>query len=224
MWVFFNNNKNNNNKTIGRANLNKFLLREIKVFTCPNIVPPKLGKLLSPFHYLDGQLQVCFVCLFVFSLSIPFFSQTLSREKERDEHKWHKVHKTVKAGKQKLNRSLCSLLTSSNMLLSLSYVVFIELHKTLTSLKLHPILQKIRHHLNEIKRNYNCLSIAFRLTGSKPLKNGSELKKSRAVVIIYNILLTWQNFSLPEFGPGLEWIYPAGTRHVSRIMQLKPRL
>ena len=159
--------------------------------------PPKLGKLLSPFHYLDGQLQVCFVCLFVFSLSIPFFSQTLSREKERDEHKWHKVHKTVKAEKKKLNRSLCSLLTSSKMLLSLSYVVFIELHKKLTSLKLYLNLQQIRHHLNEMKRNYNCLSIPFRLTGSKPLNNGSELKKSWAVSIIFieDITRWWEDMN-----------------------------
>ena len=155
---FFNNNKNE--KKISRANLNKFLLREIKVFKCPNIVPSKLGKLLSPFHYLDGQLQVCFVCLFVFFCSILFFPNTHAEEKERDKHKWHKVHKTVKAEKQKLNRSLCSLLTSSKMLLSLSYVVY-ELPKKMTSLKLHLNLQQIRHHLNEMKRNYNCLSIPF---------------------------------------------------------------
>ena len=76
------------------------------------------------------------------------------------------------------------------MLLSLSYVVFIELHKKLNSLKLHLNLQQIRHHLNEMKRNYNCLSIPFRLTGSKTLKNGSELKKSRAVAIIYIYIIT----------------------------------
>ena len=142
VWVFFNNNKNEKKKN-SRANLNKFLLRGIKVFKCPNIVPPhppKLGKLLSPYHYLDGQLQVhvCFVCLF-FSVPFYFFPNTHAEEKEGDKHKWHKIHKTVKAEKQKLNRPLCSLLTSSKMLLSLSYVVFIELHKKLTSLKLHLI-------------------------------------------------------------------------------------
>ena len=189
----------------------------------PEYCTPQIGEAsitISLSRWAASSMLCLFVCFF---RSIPFFSQTLSREKERDEHKWHKVHKTVKAEKRKLNRSLCSLLTSSKMLLSLSYVVFTELHKTLTFLKLHLNLQKMRHHLNEMKR-INCLSIPFRLTGSKPLKNGSELKKSWAFVIIYNILLIWQNFSLPEFGPGLEWIYPASTRHVSRIMQLKPRL
>ena len=160
--------------------------------------PPKLGKLLSPFHYLDGQLQVCFVCLFVFFCSILFFPKHSCRGKrKRQKNKWHKVHKTVKAEKQMLNRSLCSLLTSSKMLLSLSYVVFIELHKKLTSLKLYLNLQQIRHHLNEMKRNYNCLSIPFRLTGSKQLNNGSELKKSWAVAIIFieDITRWWEDMN-----------------------------
>ena len=149
----------------------------------PEYCTPQIqGSFYHHFIISMGSFKYAlFVCFF---RSIPVFSQTLSTEKKRDEHKWHKVHKTVKAEKQKLNRSLCSLLTSSKMLLSLSHVVFIELHKTLTFLKLHLNLQKIRHHLNEMKRNYNCLSIPFRLTGSKPLKNGSELKTLRAVVII----------------------------------------
>ena len=154
----------------------------------PEYCTPQIGE-ASITISLSRWAASSMLCLFVFFRSIPVFSQTLSREKKRDEHKWHKVHKTVKAEKQKLNRSLCSLLTSSKMLLSLSHVVFIELHKTLTFLKLHPNLQKIRHHLNEMKRNYNCLSIPFRLTGSKPLKNGSELKTLWAVVIIYNIYI-----------------------------------
>ena len=186
----------------------------------PLYCTPQIGKAsiaISLSRWAASSMFCLFVCFF---RSIPFFPKHSVQEKERDEHKWHKVHKTVKAEKQKLNRSLCSLLTSSKMLLSLSYVVFIELLKKLISLKLHLNLQQVRHHLNEMKRNYNCLSIPFRLTGSKPLKNGSELKKSWAVAIIYNILLTWQNFSLPEFGSGLEWIYPFNTRHVSRIMQL----
>ena len=50
---------------------------------------------------------------------------------------------------------------SELMLLSLSCAVFIDLHKKLTSSKLHLNLQQIRYHLNEMKRNYNCLSIPF---------------------------------------------------------------
>ena len=66
---------------------------------------------------------------------------------------------------------------SKLMLWSLSYVVFIEVHKKPTSSKLRLNLQQIRHHLNGMRRNHNCLSIPFRLTGSKPLQNGSESKK-----------------------------------------------
>ena len=196
VWVFFNNNKNENK--ISRANLNKFLLREIKVFKCPNIVPPQVGK-ASITISLSRWAASSMLCLFVCFFSVPFyfFPNTHAEEKERDKNKWHKVHKTVKAEKQMLNRSLCSLLTSSKMLLSLSYVVFIELHKKLTSLKLYLNLQQIRHHLNEMKRNYNCLSIPFRLTGSKPLNNGSELKKSWAVSIIFieDITRWWEDMN-----------------------------
>ena len=68
--IFFNNNKNE--KKISRAILNKFLLREIKDFKCPNIVPPQIG-----------QLQVCFVCLFVFFCSILFFPKHSCRGKRK---------------------------------------------------------------------------------------------------------------------------------------------
>ena len=159
--------------------------------------PPSWESFYHHFIISMGSFKYAlFVCLF-FSVPFYFFPNTHAEEKERDKHKWHKVHKTVKAEKQKLNRSLCSLLTSSKMLLSLSYVVFIELHKKLTSLKLHLNLQQIRHHLNEMKRNYNCLSIPFRLTGSKPLNNGSELKKSWAVSIIFieDITRWWEDMN-----------------------------
>ena len=153
--------------------------------------PPNWESFYHHFIISMGSFKYAlFVCLFFFSVPFYFFPNTHAEEKERDKHNWHKVHETVKAEKQKLNRSLCSLLTASKMLLSLSYVVFIELHKKLNSLKLHLNLQQIRHHLNEMKRNYNCLSIPFRLTGSKTLKNGSELKKSRAVAIIYIYIIT----------------------------------
>ena len=116
-------------KKIGWADLNKCLLREIKVFKClniPNIVAPppqkkkKKKKNWESFYHhfmisMGSFKYALFVCLF---LSVPFHffpNPDSVGEKERDKHKWHKVHKTVKEGKQKLNRSLRSLLTSSRI-------------------------------------------------------------------------------------------------------------
>ena len=79
--IFFNNNKNE--KKISRAILNKFLLREIKVFKCPNIVPPQIGKAsitISLSRRAASSMLCLFVCFFLFH---SIFSQTLSRGKRK---------------------------------------------------------------------------------------------------------------------------------------------
>lgn len=120
---FFLNKNKSKTKKIGWADLNKCLLREIKVFKCPNIPnivpppppPPNWESFYHHFMISMGSFKYALFVCFVFVHSIPFFPKHSVGEKERDKHKWHKVHKTVKEGKQKLNRSLRSLLTSSRI-------------------------------------------------------------------------------------------------------------
>ena len=80
--IFFNNNKNE--KKISRAILNKFLLREIKVFKCPNIVPPQIGKAsitISLSRWAASSMLCLFVCFFLFH---SIFSQTLMQRKKKE--------------------------------------------------------------------------------------------------------------------------------------------
>ena len=88
-FFFFNKNKNKTKK-IGWADLNKFLLREIKVFKCPNspnIVPPpptpQIGKAsitISWSRWAASSMLCLFVCFCPFH---SIFSQTLSRGKRK---------------------------------------------------------------------------------------------------------------------------------------------
>ena len=84
---FFLNKNKNKTKKIGWADLNKCLLREIKVFKCPNIPnivppPPNWESFYHHFMISMGSFKYAlFVCLF---LSVPFhfFPNTQSGKKK----------------------------------------------------------------------------------------------------------------------------------------------